>query len=252
MCGRFALTATPSEVEQLFEIAGLAPFPPRYNIAPTQPVAIVREFAGVRQGALVRWGLVPGWVKDPASFTLLINARSESAAEKPSFRTAMRHRRCLVPASGFYEWRRDGKVKQPYWIGPRDGGLVAFAGLWETWMGKDGSEIDTAAILTTGANASMAAIHDRMPVVIAREDFARWLDPLNEPRHVAELLRAPADDLFVARPVSARVNSARNDGPELQEEVEVEAGDGGGQAKQPASEPDGLRKRGGGGQLELF
>ena len=216
MCGRFALTATPGEVEELFEIAGLDPFPPRYNIAPTQPVTIVRTLAGSRDGILVRWGLVPHWVKDPAAFTLLINARSESAAEKPAFRAAMRHRRCLIPANGFYEWQRDGDRKQPFWVAPADGSLVAFAGLWETWMSKDGSEIDSAAILTTNANASLAPIHHRMPVVIEPSDFARWLDPVAEPRHVADLLHAPADDRMVAIPVSDRVNAARNDGPDLQ------------------------------------
>lgn len=221
MCGRFALTATPAEVEELFEIARLEPFPGRYNIAPTQPVCIVRMFGAGREGTLVRWGLVPHWVKDPASFSLLINARAETAAEKPAFRTAMRHRRCLIPASGFYEWQRSESHKQPFWIAPAKTGVVAFAGLWETWMGKDGSEIDTAAFLTTAANTALSSIHHRMPVAIGSADFGRWLDPFVEAREVQDLLRAAPDDYFNAMPVGNRVNSARNDGPDLQVPIEV-------------------------------
>lgn len=253
MCGRFALTATPAEVEQLFDIAGLEPFPERYNIAPTQPICIVRRSAaGGREGTLVRWGLVPHWVKDPASFSLLINARAETAAEKPAFRAGMRHRRCLIPASGFYEWQRSEKHKQPYWIAPGATNVVAFAGVWETWMGKDGSEIDTAAFLTTSSNASLSAIHHRMPVVVAPDAFARWLDPVAEPRHVADLLHAAPDGFFEAVPVANRVNAARNDGPELQTRVDlseqssdtVEAG--------PEEKAPKKRKKAASKQMDLF
>ncbi len=253
MCGRFALTATPSEVEQLFEIAGLEPFPPRYNIAPTQPVAVVRASATGREGALVRWGLVPHWVKDPASFTLLINARSETAAEKPAFRAPMRHRRCLVPASGFYEWQRSEGGKIPFWVAPADGSVTAFAGVWDSWMGKDGSEIDSVAILTTAATPSLAAIHHRMPVVVPPEQFDLWLDPVVEPREVAHLLIAPADDYFAARAVGDAVNAARNDGPDLQlaRSEEADAAPASTEAGRPRKT---ARKTGptGDGQMDLF
>jgi putative SOS response-associated peptidase YedK len=217
MCGRYALTATPEEVEALMGYLDAESFPPRYNIAPTQPVAIVRLIHGERHFALARWGLVPSWVKDPKAFSLLFNARSEGAAEKPSFRAAMRYRRCLFPASGFYEWRRGpGREKQPFWIRPKDGGLVAFAGLWETWSDRDGGEIDSACILTTAANRTIALIHDRMPVVIVPDDYDRWLDVGGYPPDaIADLLRPAPNELFEAVPVGKAVNSARNDNPSL-------------------------------------
>jgi len=244
MCGRYALTLPPDAVKRLFGYPETPNFPPRWNIAPTQPIPIVR---GGRDGAhflLVRWGLIPAWVKDPRDFTLLINARAETAAGKPAFRGAMKYRRCLVPASGFYEWRRDGKDKRPFLIRPRDGGVVAFAGLWETYLGADGGEIDTAAILTTAANRLMAPIHDRMPAVIPPSEFARWLDADgSKPADVADLLRPAPDDLFEAVPISTRVNAVRNDDAAVQE---------------PLSEPlhvdapTGEERREGGGQGELF
>ncbi len=221
MCGRFALTASPEEVRALFGYLDQPNFPPRYNIAPTQPIAIVRQEGDRRRFVLVRWGLVPGWVKDPASFTLLLNARAETAAEKPSFRNAMRHRRCLIPASGFYEWRRpEGGPKQPYWISPKGGGLVAFAGLWEDWSDPDGGEIETGAILTVDANKTIGEIHHRMPAVIAKENFADWLDTGRVLAKEAAKMLAPApEDLFEAIPVSTRVNAARDDDPGLQAQV---------------------------------
>jgi putative SOS response-associated peptidase YedK len=217
MCGRYTLTMTPDEMKRLFRYPETPNFPPRYNIAPTQPVAVVIGEHGERHFRLMRWGLIPGWVKDPASFTLLLNARAETAAEKPAFRAAMRHRRCLVPTSGFYEWRREGKVKQPFFLRPRQGVPIAFAGLWETWMGADGSEVDTAAILTTAANRLVAPIHDRMPAVIREPDFDEWLDTDNRrPADVARLLAPADDDLFEAIPVSSRVNAVRNDDAAVQ------------------------------------
>jgi putative SOS response-associated peptidase YedK len=170
---------------------------------------------------LVRWGFIPTWVKDTKAFPLLINARSEGATEKASFRTAMRHRRALVPASGFYEWRQKAGGKgQPYWIRPKQGGLVAFAALMETYAEPGGSEIDTGALLTTSASADIAHIHLRMPVVIAPEHFARWLDcRTQEPRDVADLLRPVEEGFFEAVPVADLVNKVANTGPELQERV---------------------------------
>lgn len=227
MCGRFALTATPDQTADFLGVPGLDEFPARYNIAPTQP--ILMALAGIpqapgsnlpdRQSMLVRWGLIPTWVKDTREFPLLINARSEGAVEKASFRAAMRHRRALVPASGFYEWQQaGGKKGQPYWIRPKHGGLVAFAGLIETYAEPGGSEMDTGAILTVGANAGIAHIHDRMPVVIHPQDFARWLDCRTlEPRDVADLLQPAQPDFFEAIPVSDLVNKVANTGPEIQE-----------------------------------
>ncbi len=230
MCGRYLLKATPQEIEQYFNLLGTDDFPARFNIAPTQPILIViagetREAGSNlpdRQAMLVRWGFVPGWVKDPSSFPLLINARAETATGKASFRAAMRHRRVLVPASGFLEWKRPDKEKgesgpsQPYLIRPRQGGIVAFAGLMETWSSADGSEVDTAAILTTAANRSMSRVHDRMPVVIGPEDFSRWLDCKTlEPRDVSDLMRAADEDFFEMIPVSNKVNKVSNTGPDL-------------------------------------
>jgi putative SOS response-associated peptidase YedK len=229
MCGRFALTTSPAELEEVLGLLDLEAFPPRYNIAPTQPILVVtagpRGEPGsnlpARRALLVRWGLIPSWTKDPAKLPLLINARSETAAEKASFRAAMRHRRVLVPASGFYEWKRTGtKKSQPFWIRPKGGGLVTFAGLMENFMEPGGSEIDTGAILTTQANAQIAHIHDRMPVVIKPEDRDAWLDCVtNEPRDVTPMLRPVEPDFFEAIPVSDKVNKVANGGPEIQEEV---------------------------------
>lgn len=230
MCGRFSLTSKPEEVEALFGLIALDPFPPRYNIAPTQPILMVmagppREPGSNlpdRQAQLVRWGLIPAWVKETKGFPLLFNARSETAAQKAAFRTAMRHRRALVPVSGFYEWQQGGrKGAQAYWVRPRDGGIIAFAGLMESYAEPGGSEIDTGTILTTTASSDIAPIHERMPVVIHREDFARWLDcRTQEPRDVADLMRPAQPGFFEAVPVSDLVNKVDNTGPELQQRVE--------------------------------
>ncbi|KNY31994.1 SOS response-associated peptidase [Agrobacterium sp. SUL3] len=232
MCGRFVLKATPEEIADYLDLIGLEDFPARFNIAPTQPVLVVLEGERQERGSnlpnrravLVRWGFLPGWVKDPKDFPLLINARSETAIDKASFRAAMRHRRVLIPATGFYEWRRppkeEGGKPQPYFIRPKNGGIVAFAGLMETWSSADGSEVDTGAILTTAANAAIGRIHDRMPVVIAPEDFSRWLDcKTQEPREVADLMRPAQDDFFEMIPVSDKVNKVANVGADLIEPV---------------------------------
>lgn len=195
---------------------------------------------------LVRWGLIPAWVKDPRQFALLINARSESAIEKASFKAAMRHRRALIPASGFYEWKRAGtKLAQPYWVRPKAGGLVAFAALVETYAEPGGSEIDTGAIMTTAASGVIAEIHDRAPLVIAPGDFARWLDCRGqEPRDVSDLMRPAEPDFFEAVPVSDMVNKVANVGPGLQEPVEHAAGETAASARRqkPVAE----------GQMSLF
>jgi putative SOS response-associated peptidase YedK len=229
MCGRFSLLGTPEEIEAWFDLMELEAFPPRYNIAPTQPILMAVSGETPPPGSnrpnrwalLVRWGFIPGWVKDTANYPLMINARSETAIEKASFKTAMRHRRALIPASGFYEWRRTGdKKSQAYWIRPRNGGIIAFAGLYEPWANAEGSEMDTGAILTTSANENLRFIHDRMPVVIEQKDFTRWLDcKTQEPRHVADLLKPAQADFFEAIPVSDKVNNFANTGPEIQERV---------------------------------
>lgn len=252
MCGRFALTATPEEIEALFALIDVEDFPPRFNIAPTQPILLLMAGNGREPGSnlpdrrslLVRWGLIPAWAKNPKDLPLFINARSETAAEKPAFRAAMRHRRALIPASGFYEWRRDGDSRpQPYWVRPKGGGVVAFGGLMETYAEPGGSEIDTAAVLTTAASADIAPIHARMPAVIRPEDFSRWLDCRTlEPRDVADLMQPPEQGLFEAVPVSDKVNAVANVGPELQQRVEPA------EAK-PVPQ---RRKSAGSGQLALF
>lgn len=253
MCGRYSLSATPEEVRQLFEYSEKPNFPPRYNIAPTQPIALVKHENGGRHFGLARWGLVPAWVKDPASFTLLLNARAETLEEKPSFRAAVRHRRCLIPASGFYEWQRSTKTKQPYWIGPKTGGVVAFAGLWETYSHPDGGDIDTAAIVTVSSNHMMSKIHHRMPAIIAPEDFAQWLDTGNVmAREAVKLLKPAPEELLQATPVSTRVNRTTNDDPELlDKKIETQP-----EPEAPKPRKAAAAKRSGGkasdGQMDLF
>jgi putative SOS response-associated peptidase YedK len=215
MCGRYTLISNVEAIRRLFEVPAFDErlIVPRYNIAPTQPIVIVRAGPKGRELMPVRWGLIPHWAKDPATLPLLINARAEGLAERPAFRDPLRYRRCLIPASGFYEWQARGRgAKQPYFVRPDgSGGPIAFAGLWETWHGADGSEIDTAAIVTTEANAALEAIHARMPVVIDPRDFAAWLSPATGPAEALTMLRPAPDALFTAFAVSSRVNSADND-----------------------------------------
>jgi putative SOS response-associated peptidase YedK len=215
MCGRYAITTVPEAMRALFRYLNQPNFPPRYNVAPTQPVPIVRIFEGKREFALVRWGLIPSWVKDPRSFTLLINARGESVNEKPAFKNAMKRRRCLFPADGFYEWNRANARKQPWFVRLKSGEPMAFAGLWESWMGPNGEEQETAAIVTTRASASIAHIHDRMPVIVPPDAFDFWLDP-NVDGETAAALIAPAPDAAIeAYEVSSAVNRTANDFPAL-------------------------------------
>ena len=251
MCGRYSLKHPPPVLEDEFAAIGIEPFPPRYNIAPTQPILVIApgpvpepgSNRPQRVGKLVRWGFIPSWVKDVKAFPTLINARAETAAEKASFRAAMRHRRVIVPASGFYEWKRVGKkVAQAYWIRPRHGGVIGFGGLMETYAEPGGSEIDTAAILTTGANSKIAQIHDRMPVVVRPEHYSRWLDCVgNEPRDVADIMGPVDPDFFEAIPVSDRVNKVANVGADLQDEVPPDE-----------AEPESPAGSAGNGQLSLF
>jgi len=216
MCGRYCITSAPAAIRALFRYREQPNFPPRYNVAPTQPVPIVRVAEGHRQFALVRWGLIPPWVKDPKNFSLLINARLESVNDKPAFRNAMKRRRCLFPADGFYEWKPHAGGKRPYFARPKQGGPIAFAGLWETWMGPNGEEMETAAIVTTNANAEMAAVHDRAPVIVPSEQFDLWLDCANVDEQTAAALVAPAPaGSMEVYEISPAVNRVANDSPEL-------------------------------------
>jgi putative SOS response-associated peptidase YedK len=224
MCGRYTLIANAEAIRLLFELPAFDErlVVPRYNIAPTQPIAVVRVSSkGGRELIPVRWGLIPAWAKDPRTLPLMINARAEGISEKPAYQWPFKYRRCLVPASGFYEWQKHGHgPKRPYLAsaGPvtaKGESLIAFAGVWETFLAPDGSEIDTAAIVTTNANAYLAPIHDRMPVVIAPRDFETWLSSETSLNEAASLLKPAPENLFSLTPVSTRVNSADNDDPGL-------------------------------------
>ncbi len=218
MCGRYCITSAPEAIRRLFRYRQQPNFPPRYNVAPTQPVPIVRLVEGEREFALVRWGLIPAWVKDPKDFSLLINARGESVNDKPAFRNAMKRRRCLFPADGFYEWKEEDGRRKAYHARPPGGGPIAFAGLWETWIGPNGEEMETAAIVTTQANKTMGAVHHRAPVIVPPEQFDFWL----ECRKVDEMTAA---ELFIPAPegamevyeISPAVNRVTNDSPALLE-----------------------------------
>lgn len=224
MCGRYLIISTPEAIRQFFRYPEQPNFPARYNIAPTQPVPIVRLVEGKRQFALLRWGLIPSWVKDPRAFTLLINARGESVNDKPAFRNAMKRRRCLIPADGFYEWKEQGGRKRPHVVRPRDGGPIAFAGLWETWMGPNGEEMETVAIITTQASRDIAHIHDRMPVIVPADAFDFWLDCANVDAVTATAVIAPArPGLLEAYEISTAVNRVANDSPALIERLTEEA-----------------------------
>ncbi len=217
MCSRYSLTSPPEAVRALFGAERIDEFPPRYNIAPTQPVLMAaRSHTAATELRLVRWGLIPSWVKDPREFATLINAKAETAAEKPSFRAALRHRRCLVPCDGFYEWTGRPGAKQPHLVRMKSRGVFALAGLYENWMGADGSEIETMAILTTAANADMAVIHDRMPVIIPPDAIDRWLDCRSGTvEFIGDLLHPAAAGLLDLTAVSSKLNNSKVEGPEL-------------------------------------
>lgn len=216
MCGRFTLI-TPAEALaeqfQLFEIPSLAP---RYNIAPTQPVAVVRQVPGdgQRELVLLRWGLVPFWAKDPGIGARMINARSETVADKPAFRAAFRRRRCLVPADGFYEWQRLERGKQPFYVRLRDEKPFALAGLWEHWEGPDETTVNSCTLLTTEPNDLIRPVHSRMPVILAPKDYDLWLDPgVQKAELLRPLLRPYPSEGMLAYPVSTWVNKPKNDSP---------------------------------------
>jgi putative SOS response-associated peptidase YedK len=218
MCGRFALTLDPADLQAAFpEFSLPARAAPRYNIAPTQPILAIPN-DGAHTADFFVWGLIPSWAKDPSIGSRLINARAETLAEKPAFRSAYRYRRCLIFSDGFYEWKTvpGQKTKVPHFIHLKSGEPFAFAGLWEHWQSADGSEVRSTAIITTAPNELMAPIHDRMPVILPRHAYAQWIDPT--PRFPVDLNRLlvpyPASEME-AYPVSTLVNSPANDRPEI-------------------------------------
>jgi len=224
MCGRFTLRIPTPVLIEHFGLGRIATLPPRYNIAPTQNVATIRRQAGRagRRLALVRWGLIPPWATDGSIGNRLINARAETAAEKPSFRAAFRRRRCLVAADGFYEWQRTKDGKQPYYITLANGRPIGFAGLWETWRSRAAPRqvIESCTILTTEANGTLRPIHDRMPVILEPDTYEWWLDPDPvEPDRLVQLLVPCADAQVTARPVSAYVNNPAHDDPHCVEQA---------------------------------
>jgi putative SOS response-associated peptidase YedK len=216
MCGRFTLGATAATLAAQFDLATVPTWTPRYNIAPTQEVLVVLQSSpqANREARLHRWGLIPPWAKDPSIGNRMINARAETVATKPAFRRAFKERRCLLLADGLYEWQRQERRKQPFYIRLRDGRPFAFAGLWEHWEGSEGMAIQSCTILTTTSNEVVGRIHDRMPVILSPTDYDRWLDPsIQEPAVLQTLLRPYPADEMTAYPVSTLVNSPANDNP---------------------------------------
>jgi len=226
MCGRYALYGPSSRVREQFDLNGEFDFGPRYNIAPTMKVLVVHPGQhGERVASAYRWGLIPSWAKDESIGAKLINARGETVAEKPAFRAAFRRWRCILPASGFYEWKKieqGGRtLKQPYFIRPsEERSLFGFAGLTERWMSPDGEEVHTCCIITTDANELMMPIHDRMPVILRPEDYGAWLDPTGmHPDQLRALLRPCDSRELAAYPVSRLVNYSRSESPKLVEPI---------------------------------
>jgi putative SOS response-associated peptidase YedK len=215
MCGRFSLYASSEELAGLVGSPQLAGFriEKRYNISPGQWIIILRPERSERMPSLARWGLVPSWAKGPDAGPKPINARAEGIAEKPMFRNAFKRGRCLIPASGFYEWQSVGKVKTPHFIRPKGGGIFVFAGIADSWQGPQGEALPSAAIVTTAANELMKPLHDRMPVILPAGTFADWLDPSN--RHPEDLLKQYPADEMEAWEVGAAVGNVRNEGPAL-------------------------------------
>lgn len=222
MCGRFALKSPPAELVTRFGLDECADFSPRFNIPPGTDIPVIRQSPeGKRVLHLLRWGLVPHWSKDPGIGTKLNNARGESVAEKPSFRDAFKRRRCLIPANGYFEWKTEGKIKQPYYISLKSGEPMAMGGLWESWKAPDGSILRTVCVVTTSPNTVMEPIHDRMPVIVAPENWQSWLSGM--PNDVAGMIAPYRDEELQAWTVSRRVSKTQDDDAGLIEAVEVSA-----------------------------
>jgi putative SOS response-associated peptidase YedK len=225
MCGRYRLSRRKQIIEEHFDAADWQDdWSPRYNIAPTQRVPVIRQHPKepIRELSLMRWGLIPSWAKNSSIATGTINARSETAASKPAFRDPLKFRRCLIPADGFYEWSRTGKAKQPFCFEVNDGELFAFAGLWERWCDPSGQWVKSCSILTTTPNAVTSAVHDRMPAILRKDDYEVWLDPgMQNVPAISELLKPFDARLMRCYPVSTRINHAANDDPECSSPVEL-------------------------------
>ena len=215
MCGRFALKAPPRSIQEHFHLPETVALSPRYNIAPSQGIAVIRHLPGksLRQLDMLRWGLIPPWAKDMKIGSKMINARGETLAEKPSFRTAFKKRRCLVAADGFYEWKHTGTEKQPFYVQLKKGVVFGFAGLWESWTSPDGNIVESCTIITTSANPLLREIHDRMPVILHPEDHETWLQDSTPEISLQQLLTPyPAEEMEMYQ-VSPEVNSPKNDTP---------------------------------------
>jgi putative SOS response-associated peptidase YedK len=224
MCGRYRLSRRKQVIEEYFDASGGEAWSPRYNIAPTQPVPIIRQNPKepIREISLVRWGLIPSFSKDPTGPAMMINARSETASTKPAFRDLLKFRRCLIPADGFYEWKKTGKTKQPYCFEVNEGSLFAFAGLWDCWRDARGKELETCSILTTTPNALTQAVHDRVPVILDPDIYDLWLDPgMKDVHAVSDMLKPYDARLMRSYPVSTRINSVVNDDPECSAPVKL-------------------------------
>jgi putative SOS response-associated peptidase YedK len=225
MCGRYKLSRRKQIIEEYFDsVSGEEDWTPRFNIAPTQPVPVIRQNPKepVRELSLMRWGLIPSWSKDSSASAQMINARTETAATKPAFRDALKSRRCLIPADGFYEWARAGKTKQPFCFEVNRGELFAFAGIWDCWKHPNGNWIKTCSILTTTPNAVTAAVHDRMPAILDPDSYDLWLDPgVTNVVAVSELLKPFDARLMRCYRVSSRINHVANDDEECSAPVEL-------------------------------
>lgn len=218
MCGRYALKAPPAELKAYFGLDEVVDFAPRYNIPPGTNIPVIRQSPEHKRVMhMLRWGLVPHWAKDPSIGNKLNNARGESVAEKPSFRDAFKRRRCIIPADGFYEWKTEGKLKQPYFISLKSGEPMAMGGLWESWKTPEGEILRTCCIITTGPNAVMEPIHDRMPVILAPEHWQAWLEAPVEDIH--SWVSPYQADAMQAWPVDRRVSKAVDDDPRMIEAV---------------------------------
>ena len=225
MCGRYRLSRRKQLVEEYFDsVSDEQDWNPRYNIAPTQPIPVIRQHPKepVRELSLMRWGLIPSWAKDASGAARMINARSETARTKPAFRDAMKSRRCLIPADGFYEWMRMEKTKQPYCFEVNEGELFAFAGLWDRWKDPNGQWVKSCSILTTTPNAVTSVVHDRMPVILSSDDYDLWLDPgMTNVAGASELLKPFDARQMRCFPVSGRINHVANDDEECSAPVEL-------------------------------
>jgi putative SOS response-associated peptidase YedK len=212
MCGRFSLVPTPEELTNTFFLKINVAVTPRYNIAPGQQVLIIRQGERGKKISAVRWGLLPHWAKDEKLSHKLINARAETVQDKPVFQDAFKERRCIVPATGFYEWKTVGNRKQPYFIKMNNGRLFAMAGIWESWQGPKGEAIESCAILTTDANTIVGKIHDRMPVILPQSSYGLWLDPIRNGQSYHEYFHSYDPFKMTAYQVSSMVNNVKNEG----------------------------------------